>query len=360
MARPKLEQPNYRLVRRGIRFYVRWWDGKAWQRVSTGETEQPAARRFLAQFIAGRGTPEPPAQPTIDAVLAGYLADRKDRVASYDTLETCAKPLRRHLGDLEPGHLTRERSRFYAAARRAEGHEVGPSDKRRRKPTSDGTIIRELVMLRAALKWAQRERWFSELPYIEVPSQPQARDRWLTRAEAAHLMDQAKAPHVKLFIALALHTAARAGALFQLTWDQVDLENGRITLGRGRGNKRRAIVPINKALRPYLADARTAATCPHVIEHGSAPVASVKTGFRAACTRAKLPGVTPHVLRHTAATWQIQAGVPLEKVAAYLGNRKEMVERVYGHHSPEWLREGAEALSGPVEQSGASGTENPL
>jgi integrase len=279
---------------------------------------------------------------------------------SYATLETCAKPLRRHLGDLEPGHLTRERSRFYAATRRAEGHEVGPANKRRPKPTSDGTIIRELVMLRAALKWAQREKWFSDLPYVEVPSQPQPRDRWLTRGEAARLLDQAKAPHVKLFIALALHTAARAGALLELTWDRVDLEQGRITLGRGRGNKRRAIVPINSALRPYLTEARTAATCPYVIEHGSAQVTSVKTGFRAACTRAKLTGVTPHALRHTAATWQIQAGVPLEKVAAYLGNRKEAVEKVYGHHSPEWLREGSEALSGAAQQSGASGTKNPL
>lgn len=346
MARPKLEQPNYRLVQRGSRFYVRWWENGTWQRISTGATERQSAQRFLAQFIAGRGTPEPPAQPTIRQVLDGYLADKRGRVAAHDTLEVCAKALRRHLGDLEPQHLTRERSRFYAARRRAEGYLVGPIDQRRKKPVSDGTIIRELVTLRAALKWAQGERWFADLPYVEVPAQPDARDRWLSRDEAERLLDSARAPHIRLFIALALYTAARAGALLELTWPQVDLINGRIALGRGRGNKRRAIIPIGDKLRPYLEEAQQIATCPFVVEHASGPVASIKTGFRAACARAKLSGVSPHTLRHTAASWQVQAGVSFEQVAMFLGNRKEMVERVYGHHSPEWLAEAAHALAG--------------
>jgi integrase len=156
------------------------------------------------------------------------------------------------------------------------------------------------------------------------------------------------APHIRLFIALGLYTGARAGALLELTWPHVDLVNGRITLGRGRGNKRRAVVPIADPLRPYLAEAQSAATCQFVIERASGPIGSIKTGFKAACGRAKLRGVTPHTLRHTAATWQVQGGVPLEKVAAFLGNRKEMVERVYGHHSPDWLLEAAQALTGPV------------
>ncbi len=55
--------------------------------------------------------------------------------------------------------------------------------------------------------------------------------------------------------------------------------------------------------------------------------------------------VTPHVLRHTCATWLVQSGVPLWEVAGYLGMTVEMVERVYGHHAPEHLREAARALA---------------
>ena len=65
---------------------------------------------------------------------------------------------------------------------------VGPPDARRKKPVSDGTIIRELVTLRAALKWARGERWITDVPYIETPSQPEPRDRWLTREEADRLL----------------------------------------------------------------------------------------------------------------------------------------------------------------------------
>ena len=87
-----------------------------------------------------------------------------------------------------------------------------------------------------------------------------------------------------------------------------------------------------------------------MIEYRGQAVGSIKQGFRAAVRRAKLSNVTPNVLRHTAATWMVQRGVPFEMVAKFLGNSKEMVERVYGHHSPEWLRLAANALSRQVAE----------
>jgi integrase len=83
-----------------------------------------------------------------------------------------------------------------------------------------------------------------------------------------------------------------------------------------------------------------------VVEHGGQPVASVKTGTRAAARRAGLPGVTPHVLRHTAATWMVMRGVPIEEVARLLGHRdSRTTQRVYAKHSPDYLRRAVDALS---------------
>jgi integrase len=59
--------------------------------------------------------------------------------------------------------------------------------------------------------------------------------------------------------------------------------------------------------------------------------------------------VVPHTLRHTAATWLMQRGVPAWEAAGYLGMSTEMIERVYGHHSPEHLRKAAEAITGKTE-----------
>lgn len=333
-------------VRRASRFYVRWWQDSAWQRVSTWETDKRRATIWLAQFGAGRGTPAAPEQPTVSAILDGYLADRKPRVRAYDTLETAAKALRRHLGDLQPEHLTKERARFYARQRRAEGHMVGPLTARRKKPTSDGTIIRELVTLRAALKWALAEKWISDVPKIETPRPAPPRDRWLTRDEADRLIASAQAPHVKTFLATCLYTGARAGAVLELTWDRVDLHAGLIDLGRAAGGKGRAVVPIAASLLPILNEARAAATCAYVVEHGNKRVASVKTGTRAAARRAGMPGVTPHILRHTAATWMALAGVPMIEIARVLGHTDSRVtERIYAKYSPEYLRRAVGALS---------------
>jgi integrase len=346
MARPKLDAPNYRLVRRGDRFYVRWWADGAWQRISTGETERRAAERFLRQFEAGRGTPEPPPAPVISVILDGYLADRKPVVRAYDTLETCAKSLKRHLGDLEPGHLTTERARFYASRRRAEGHMVGPQNARRRKPTQDGTIIRELLTLRAALKWAHTAKWIVDIPHIAVPRQPPPRERWLTREEANRLMAGAVAPHIHVFLTLALYTAARAGAILDLTWDRVSFASRLIDFEPVDGGKRRVPVPIADPLLIVLQEAREIATSPYVIEHAGTRVASVKNGTSAAARRAELPGVTPHILRHTAATWMAMRGVPMEEIARFLGHGDVRVtQRVYAKYGPDYLRNAMEALT---------------
>ena len=91
----------------------------------------------------------------------------------------------------------------------------------------------------------------------------------------------------------------------------------------------------------------------HFVEFNGKPVESVKTGFARAVRLAGLNtgngNVTPHTLRHTAATWLMQRGVPTWEAAGYLGMSMETLERVYGHHSPEHLRKAAEAITGKTE-----------
>jgi integrase len=72
---------------------------------------------------------------------------------------------------------------------------------------------------------------------------------------------------------------------------------------------------------------------------------SVKKGFGHAVDLAGLEGkITPHTLRHTAATWLMQAGVDLWQAAGYLGMSVEVLDRVYGHHHPDHLQQAARAI----------------
>ncbi len=345
MARPKAEQPTFSLALRSRRYYVQYWENGATQRVSCRTSVASEARRFLAEFEAGRAAPLVPDSPTVGDVLDGYQAERQLKPVS-PTLGYNVARLKSFLADLPVDLITKERVRHYLATRRKAGAGGAPSKHRKApKPLADATLRRELLTLRAALVWAQREGWIANVPHIEAPGAGAARDRWLTRPEAANLLASAKHLHVRVFIALAIYTAARAGALLDLTWDRVDFEGGVIDLGNGRGNKRRAVIPLHPALRPVLIEAAEARTSEWVVEHGGQKVGSVKVGFRNAAERAGLVGVTPHVLRHTAATWMAQRGVSLERIAAYLGNNAATVERVYVKHTPDFMAEATAALS---------------
>lgn len=329
MARPRLDRPVYRLRRRGGVHHIFWTEAGQTRSASTRETDPGRAGQYLSRFVAAREDAPPADAPTITAILDGYATSRNGRIASTDTLEFSARPIKAALGDLLAGDLTEATIERYA-------------EMRRRAP---GTIIRELGTLRAALHWAVRRHWIASAPKFLMPvPHPPPRDRWLTRDEAGRLIAECRAPHLRLFVLLALTTAARRGAILDLTWRGVDLDAGRIDFGEGRGNKRRSVVPVNATLAPELAAQHEARRTDHVIEYRGRAVTTVRQGFNAAAARAKIPACTPHTMRHTAATWMVMEGVPLAKVARYLGDSERTVETVYGKHSPDYLIEASQAL----------------
>jgi integrase len=337
MPRHRLAERSYRLQLRGAVWTIFYTDpvSSSTRRVSTGERDKARAEVWRAQWIAGLDRPAPPSQPRITDMLDGYLAARQPHVGSYRTLQVSAANIKRHVGNLEPRMLA---SRAYL-------------DRRVKDGVSDGTIRRETGVLRAALAWAVREKWITDAPHAEMPPQPLSRDRWLTREEVDALIRAAATPHIRLYIVLGYHTAARTGAILDLTWDRdrVDLERRLISYdrpGRVQSRKRRATVPINTVALAELQAARVVAVSDHVIEWRGRPVQSIKTGFAAACERAGIADCSPHILRHSAATHMVMLRVPMVDIARMLGDTVAMVERVYGKHSPDFLRSAAEALAG--------------
>ena len=61
--------------------------------------------------------------------------------------------------------------------------------------------------------------------------------------------------------------------------------------------------------------------------------------------------ITPHVLRHTAATWAIQQGADLWQAAGFLGMTVEMLQERYGHHHPDFQRDVARAITASPRRS---------
>lgn len=233
-------------------------------------------------------------------------------------------------GRLRPDQITRELCLKYIEQRR--GENIG-----------DGTINTELGALRAAIRWDDKH---TKADFV-LPSKPAPKDRYLTRDEFEQLYQGAKLNHVKLFLILALGTGARVTALLELTWDRVDFERGLITLSKGDDpvNKRRATIPMNERVKSELQNAHKCRTCEYVIEHGSQQIKSIKRGVKLAADRAGLVGVSPHVLRHTAAVWMAERKISMAEIAQYLGHSSTRVtERVYARYSPDFLRSASDVL----------------
>jgi integrase len=67
--------------------------------------------------------------------------------------------------------------------------------------------------------------------------------------------------------------------------------------------------------------------------------------FRRAVADARLDSdVTPHTLRHTAASWGMQNGADHGELADYLGMTVETLRRVYGHQDPNYLSDARDAI----------------
>ncbi|MBM4071746.1 MAG: site-specific integrase [Planctomycetes bacterium] len=315
---------------RGV-WCIYWRDDRGRsRRASLGTADQAAAQAAFERWQDD--SLKPAENATVSEIVSAYLKDRKDRIAHPEAMALSWRSAESFFGKRKPSGITRQLCRDYAR-KRMDAHAA--------RPLSAGTIRKQLGIMSAALKWHDK-RTPAE---IELPSPPPPKSRFLTRKEAGRLVSACRDHHIRLFVILALTTAARASALRQLKWSSVDLDRGRINLGPSVGNKGRAVVPINETARQALVLAREGATSDYVIEYAGGPVASVKKGFAGACQRAELEGVTPHVLRHTAAVWMAEAGTPMSEISQYLGHTSTAVtERVYARYSPDYLKSAAAAL----------------
>ena len=335
---PRLALKQPRGYRKPV-YFVRWYErGRKCER-STGTDVLAEAEAALQEFLAQKPIRPQGARDPTAALIADCLAIYADEHAP-DT----ADPAR--IGNCIDALLD-----FWGAERVAAVRSTACKRYRRERGRADGTVRRELSCLSAALRYCVQEGYLTAAPAVWLPDKPPARDRWLTRKEAAALIGAARTEpqarfHLPLFILIGLYTGARRTAILELRWTQntvggwVDLERGRIDfnpVGRPQTKKRRPIVPIPDRLMRFLRLARARATTDHVIQIDGRPVASIKKSLATAAQRAGLKGVSAHVLRHTAITWLMQRRVPPWEVAGFVGLTMSVIESTYGHHAPDYL-----------------------
>jgi integrase len=315
---------------------------------STGTRDRRAAEKALASYIAGKGTVTGTRDPDrfpISEALTIYGRERAATCAAPERIGYAIEALVGFWGALNVSAVKGETCRRYAKSR------IRTFKDGTTQPIAPGTVRRELNVLQAAINYCHEEGYLTHTTAVTLPEAPSAKDRWLTRDEAAKLIWTAyrspKGKHLARFILIALYTGTRKDAILRLGFLR-NVSGGWIDTERGVMYRRGAEERQTKKRRPPVRIARKLlAHCRRWEASGSVwavnidgqRVGDIKKAFEGARGRAGLSDVTPHTLKHTAITWAMQKGMKIEDAADYFGTSMETIRRVYYHHSPDYQEE---------------------
>lgn len=358
-------------------------DGTVTKRTGCGEDDRPGAEKALAEYIGSKFKPvareSDPAQIDVAEALTAYGRERAPNVSDPARIGYAIDALTRWWGGKTLAQVRGGTCRAYAEAR----------------GVSPGTIRRELGVLSAAINhWHGEHGPLVSVPVVTLPPPPPIVERWLTRSEAARLLAGALGwyeaswcdietrlehrrwrrsmneinRHAARFILLGLYTGTRHKALLDCQWmpnttgGWIDLDRG-VMHRKGEGvaqtKKRQPPVKLGRRILLHLhrwervdAEAKrkaerkagkSVAKFRHVVAYAGEPVKKLRRSWETARELAAMDdSVTPHILRHTRATWMMQAGVDLWEASGALGMSVKTLETVYGHHHPDWQSRAAE------------------
>jgi integrase len=214
--------------------------------------------------------------------------------------------------------------------------------RRRDEGAAAATVNRELATLSHLLNRAVEWKWLDRLPTRPVKFQESAgRIIALSEEQCDALMAAAVAspdPDLWLFVAFGLNTAMRHAEIMGTRWEHLDFANRRLFIPDAKAGEREQ--PITAELADLLVREREMRDdrqgwifpSPHS-DSVAGHRARMDRPFRQAVSSAGLDPelVTPHVMRHTAITRLVQAGVDLPTIQRISGHKTLAMVLRYTH-----------------------------
>lgn len=316
---------------KGARLYLdpkrKHWiirDGGAFVRTGCGKRDSVQAEKCLAQYIQHKYKPIPSEAPCIADVLNIYGQEVAPYRRTARNIGNIITNLLKWWGTKNVAEISARTCREYAATK------------------ANSTAAQDIKILRAAVGYWHKEYGpLRFMPAFWRPQESGPRERWLTRTEAARLLSAAKPyKHIRRLVLLCLYTGSRPGVIQAMQWKQIDFASGIMvrTLSPQTKNKKAPAVKLGRRILAHLkrwkkVDGNEKFICggfkdPH-------------TTWGRVVKASGLKGITRHTLRHTRATWLMQAGVPTWEAAGHLGMTTRTLEQVYGKHSPDFQERAA-------------------
>ncbi len=226
----------------------------------------------------------------------------------------------------------------------------------RAKDYAMGTCNRCLILLRYAMNLAVR--W--EIPGVtsnptkDVPlfEDPNKKERFLSQEEAQRLyaaVRRSENPLLQYIIPMLLLTGARKREVLDAKWEDFDLVHQQWRIPVTKAGKPRH-VPLSDGVLQLLATVPHAENCPWVFANPKThkPYVSFFYSWNTARKQSGLADVRIHDLRHSFASFLVNAGRSLYEVQKILGHTQVKTTQRYAHLSQDTLIDAANAAMNAV------------
>ena len=371
-----------RLYQRGSR--GTWWvdlGDVAGQRArrSTGTSDYAQAKEYAATLARDlwrvRRLGEAP-RVTWDQAVVAWLEEHQHR-KSIEEIKRVLRWLTGHLRGKPLAEITDHTIRAVKAARSAEAvnrREIARAVQAGKKPpkaklTSGATVNRHVAQLSAILHYGHRRGWLQAVPPVVKAPEPAKRVAWLTREQAELLLDELPS-HLKAMAEFTLATGLRESNVRLLTWQQVDQARAVAWIYADQAKAGKPIsVPLNDDALRVLAlqhgqHKKWVFPAPRWLpkEHPDdkprqvwdSPTGKASShAWKKATARAGVPWLRWHDLRHTWASWHVQAGTPLPVLQELGGWASLAMVQRYAHlgrsHVAQWAGNVAQGGTNPAQ-----------
>jgi len=268
---------------------------------------------------------------TFFEICDDFMVYSKAHKRSWDRDRGAVQHLKEFFGDCLAKEIRPEQIEDYVLSRKKGRTWMG-------RVPAPATINRELACLRTIFIRAVRNGKCERNPmlYVKFLKENNVRDRVLSVEEFERLL-KVSPDHLKPILITAYETGMRSGEIFKLTWEQVDLDRGFITLfpEQTKTNEGRKI-PVSPRLHQTLSQVHPRRG--PVFPYRGKSVNSVKRSFIRACQQAGIENFRFHDFRHTFVTRMRRAGKQDRAIMAITGHKTFSVFTRYDTVDEEDLR----------------------
>lgn len=182
---------------------------------------------------------------------------------------------------------------------------------------------------------------------ISRPRFSNRRERFLSADEAGRLFKACETslnPQLRSIVGLLLLTGARVSELLNAEWRNVHLDRRAWLIPTSKTGKARH-VPLSQAAIDIIERLPRFGGCPYLIPNPETrlPFVSIKRAWQTARKEAGLTDLHVHDLRHSAASFMINAGIDLFAVGNILGHSDHKSTMRYSHLANDTLLAAVEA-----------------